>query len=142
MTPPSLARAMTPFPHSVDIDDRLETAIDLMRAHNIRHVPVTQESRVVGVITDRDIKAAQRLLPELQSFPVRTAYEDTPYVVDIDTRLDAVLAAMAERQIGSAIVTRREKLVGVFTCVDACRAFAAHLRAQYGDDDDGPLPAA
>lgn len=133
---------MTPFPHSVDIDDRVETAIDLMQAHNIRHVPVTQGSRVVGVITDRDVKAAQRLLPELQNFPVRTAYEDTPYVVDIDTRLDAVLAAMAERQIGSAIVTRREKLVGILTCVDVCRAFAAHLRAQYGGDDDAPLPAA
>ena len=142
MTPPSLARAMTPFPHSVDIDDRLETAMKLMRAHKIRHVPVTQASRVVGVITDRDIKAAQRLLPELQSFPVRTAYEDAPYVVDINTRLDAVLTAMAERQIGSAIVTRREKLAGVFTCVDACRAFAAHLRPQYKDDDDGPVPAA
>lgn len=142
MTPPTLARVMTPFPHSVDIDDLLEIAIKLMQANNIRHVPVTQESRVVGVISDRDIKAAQRLLPELQSFPVQIAYEDTPYVVDIDTRLDAVLNAMAERQIGSAIVTRREKLVGIFTCVDACRAFAAHLRSQYGDDDDGPLPAA
>lgn len=141
MTAPSLARAMTPFPYSVDIDDCLEAAIKLMQAHNIRHVPVTSRSRVIGVVTDRDIKAAQRLLPELQNFPVRTAYEDTPYVVDIDTRLDAVLTDMAERQIGSAIVTRREKLVGIFTCIDACRTFAAYLRAQ-GGDEDGPVEAA
>ena len=53
------------------------------------------------------------------------------YIVDLDTRLDEVLAHMAEHHLGSAIITREGKLVGVFTTTDACRHFAEHLREQF-----------
>jgi len=34
---------------------------------------------------------------------------------------------MAENHIGSAIVTKNDKLVGIFTVTDACRALAEVL---------------
>jgi hypothetical protein len=37
---------------------------------------------------------------------------------------------MAEHQLGSAIVTRRGKLAGIFTVTDACHHFAEYLREQ------------
>jgi len=38
------------------------------------------------------------------------------------------LIEMAERRIGSAIVTRKGEIAGLFTATDACRCFAEHLR--------------
>ncbi len=141
MKRPLLATSMTPFPHSVKLDARIEDACALMSTHSIRHIPVSDGLRVVGVITDRDVKAAERLVPNLQTYPVSVAYVDAPYVVDIRTRMDEVLEEMVDRHIGSAIVTRRDKLVGIFTYVDACRVFAAHIRELRGDDS-GPDEAA
>ena len=40
---------------------------------------------------------------------------------------------MAERHIGSALVTRGGKLVGIFTTTDACRALARVLHEQHPD---------
>jgi len=64
---------------------------------------------------------------------VREACVLHAYVVDHDESLDRVLAHMAEQRLGSALVTRRGKLVGVFTVTDACRHLAAWLRARFPD---------
>ena len=44
---------------------------------------------------------------------------------------------MAIHRIGSAVVTRRGKLAGVFTTNDACGAFADYLEDVVAIDDDG-----
>ena len=132
---PRLATAMTPFPYSVNVGDKVEDAMDLMNDHGIRHVPVTDGAEVVGIVTDRDVKAAQRLLPDLKDYPVETVAETEPFVTDIETRLDEVLLVMVERQIGSAIVTRKGRLAGVFTSVDACAAMAELLNQHYARGD-------
>ena len=45
-------------------------------------------------------------------------------------RLDSVLHRMAEHHLRSVVVTRKGKLVGIFTDVDACSSFAEFLREQ------------
>jgi CBS domain-containing protein len=68
---------------------------------------------------------------------VRDAIVKDCYIVDLATPLGAVLRHMAEHRIGSAVVTRRGKLAGVFTTNDACRAFADYLEdVQAVDDGD------
>ena len=51
------------------------------------------------------------------------------YAIEDTEPLDGVLATMARERIGSALVTRRGKLVGVFTITDACQLMADWLRA-------------
>ena len=136
---PTLKSAMTPFPWWIGIDEPLLVAREMMRTHKVRHLPVKSEGRLVSIVTDRDIKFAldpELHMPPRESMRVRDVCVFTPYVVDIDTRLDVVLDTMAERRIGSAIVTREDKLVGIFTSADACRAFAKTLRAMRGEDSD------
>lgn len=55
-----------------------------------------------------------------------------PYVVGFNTPLSEVVAQMAQRHIGSAIVTRRGKLAGILSAMDACRIFAEYLDHQFG----------
>ena len=94
---------------------------------------------VVGILTDRDIKLA--LGPDLGSPPERElhvadVYQPETYIVDAGERLEDVAATMADRHVGSALVTRGGKLVGIFTSTDACRALARVLHAQHS----GPGP--
>ncbi len=52
------------------------------------------------------------------------------YSIERDEPLDRVLGEMADRHIGSAIVTDGGKIAGVFTATDACRCFAEFLRSR------------
>jgi len=131
---PLLTAVMTPFPHSVDLDASFDEASSLMGHHNVRHLPVTHANRVVGVITDKDMTSAINLQPSpagAGGLSVRDLYMPDPYTVSVDEPLDNVLLTMAERHIGSAIVTKAGKLVGMFTSVDACRSFGEYLRGQF-----------
>ncbi len=60
---PMLKTAMTPFPYSVDLDASFDEASQLMGHHDVRHLPVTKDRQVVGVITDRDMTSAMRVQP-------------------------------------------------------------------------------
>lgn len=132
--PPSLTHAMTPFPYSVDLNATFDEASQLMGHHNVRHLPVTDNHAVVGMLTDRDMTSAMRVHARsggAGELTVRDLYIADPYVVSVDEPLDNVLLAMAGRHIGSAIVTKAGKLVGMFTSVDACRCFGEYLREHY-----------
>jgi CBS domain-containing protein len=138
---PQVVAVMTPFPYAVDVDESLRQAREMMRNHEIRHLPVSENGRLVGVISDRDIKLmtepshAGRALDELR---VRDACVMDAYAVNCAERLDNVLLEMAERQIGSALIEKNGKLVGIFTMTDACRCFGELLRARLpgkADDD-------
>ena len=122
---------MTPFPFYVDISDTLLHARDLMREHEVRHLPVVKGHELLGILTDRDLKRALDpdlgLPPKTELF-VRDVYLPDPYVVDDHSPLDDVLEHMATHHLGSALVTKHGRLAGIFTSTDACRAYCEHLR--------------
>lgn len=131
---PLIKSVMTPFPYAIDIDAPIEEARAFMQRQNIRHLPVISGGKLVGVVSDRDIKlylGPDLDYPEASETKVRDVYLDKPYVVDLNESLDNVLTVMAEKHIGSALVTRDGKLAGLFTATDACRSFAEHLRKQF-----------
>ena len=135
---PQVIAFMTPFPHSIDIDEPLAQARTMMREGHFRHLPVTCGGNMVGIVTDRDIKL---LLgpdfgnPEEQELKVRDDYVDKPCVVPASTPVAPVVRTMAEHHIGSAIVTKNDKLVGIFTVTDACRALAEVLEGHPAEAD-------
>ena len=138
-TPPKLKDVMTPFPYSVDADAPIEAAVEFMARHNIRHLPVTTKGALTSVVSDRDIKLVlgpDFAYPSDGELKVRDAMVKDCYVVDLATPLAAVLRHMSNHRIGSAVVTRRGKLAGVFTVADACRAFADYLEDVALDGDD------
>ena len=131
---PAIKAVMTPFPYSVDINTPLSEARKFMREHGIRHLPVTAEQEIAGVLSDRDIKlylGPDFDYPSEKDAIVKEVYMDKPYVVDLNERLDKVLRTMAEHHIGSVLVTRHGKLAGVFTSTDACRSYAEYLRNHF-----------
>lgn len=125
---------LTPFPHSVDVGAPIEQARDFMRTRQIRHLPVTKEGQLVGIVSDRDIKlllSEELGIQSRKELTVGDAYIDDPYVVDVGDSLERVLEVMAERHLGSALVTKKGRLVGIFTSTDAYRHFAEFIRDRY-----------
>jgi len=132
---PQIKNLMTPFPYSIGETAPLEEAQAFMRAKRIRHLPVTRDGVPIGMITDRDIKLVlgpDFAYPEPGELTVEQVMIKEVYAVDLGERVDNVLTHMAEHHLGSALVTKKGRLVGVFTATDACQAFAAHLREEFG----------
>jgi len=136
---PPVSAAMTPFPYHVQADDPISEVERLMEQHRIRHVPVQDGSRVVGIISERDLHhLVNPALPrrDHQRIRARDILVPDPYVVEMTAPLDEVLAEMSRRQIGSAIVVRHQRLAGILSATDVCRVLAEILRHRFSGSDD------
>lgn len=132
---PRIERYMTPAKHWVTPADTLTTAKSLMEGHAIRHLPVVDAGAVVGIVTMSDLYVMEATF---SVDPDKTAVEDAMsrdvYTVPPAEPLERVVATMAERYIGSALVVDGGKLIGLFTTTDACRVLA-ELLAERGARD-------
>ena len=136
---PQVGSLMTPFPYSVDSDDTASEVERLMDKHQIRHVPVQQDGRVVGIISQRDVyRLFGRFLPEAEKAQVRARdiMIEEPYIVAFDTPLNEVALEMAKRHIGSVIVLHHEKLAGILSATDICRILAEIFESEFSDSTD------
>jgi signal-transduction protein with cAMP-binding, CBS, and nucleotidyltransferase domain len=100
---------------------------------------VKENGELVSIITDRDLKFVMdtRLhMPPREAMQVRDVCVYSAYVVDLETPLYEVLLTMADRRIGSVMVTRHGHLCGIFTCTDACREYGEVLRKKESPDGD------
>ena len=132
---------MTPFPHWIDASEPLLAARDMMQQLGVRHLPVKEDGQLVSVITDRDVKFVMDPglgLPPREALRVRDVGVFSAYVVDLNTPLSAVLLEMAERRIGSVMITRNGDLCGIFTSTDACREFGKQISQREGSPSDDP----
>ena len=125
---------MTPFPYSIQDTASLEAANEQMRDHNIRHLPVLKDGQLAGIVRDHDIQIFKENFSN-DGNQTEPTVDDVcvagVYVVDLNESLDNVLSHMALNHIDCTLVTKKGKLVGLFTVTDACRSFAKYLRDQY-----------
>ena len=127
---------MTPQVVTVSPKTSVLNARRLLQAHGFRHLPVTQGDRVVGIVSDRDIRVTDtalarsvaslesdlltgryRRVDTVMSSPVYTATPDTPVAVAAQT--------MISRRIGALPVVGTDGLVGIIGLTDCVRALLA-----------------
>jgi acetoin utilization protein AcuB len=136
---PPVAAAMTPFPFHVQAEDSITEVERLMEEQEIRHVPVQSDGHVVGIISERDLHhLVNPSLPTVDKrrIKARDVLVSSPYIVEVGTPLDEVVAEMARRHIGSAIVVKNGKLAGIISVTDVCRVLAEILRHRFPDPSD------
>lgn len=114
-------------------DERLDLADDVMALGRVRHMPVLQDGRVVGLVSQRDLLAAS-LTKVLEFEPQqRRAFMRSVQVEEVMTRdvvstspettLAEAARRMLERRIGCLpVVTEDGTLIGLVTEVDLLRA--------------------
>jgi acetoin utilization protein AcuB len=123
MKKPTIRDYMTPSPHTIGPDQTLAVAHKMMREHGIRHLPVLRAGRLLGLVSDRDLRLIETLKDvDPGQVQVEEAMATEPYAITPDTSLEHVALEMAEHKYGSALVVEHDRVVGVFTTVDALRA--------------------
>jgi len=110
----------------------------LMRDNHIRHVPVLSGKRLVGIITDRDVREASpspattltrgEIAYQMATTPVKQCM--TQDVVWIGPDIDMLQATrlLLLRQFGCLPVVDNGTLVGIITEMDCLRAFLDSIR--------------
>ncbi len=115
---------MTRQPWSIQIDDSIGLARQMMAHKEIHHLPVLDGKVLVGVVTDRDLAEASRR----PNASVQQSVTLPGFQADLDTPLEDVLQQMIERRSDSVVITSRGEVAGIFTARDAVRVLRDTLR--------------
>jgi len=116
---------MAPVPIVIEKDAPLSEAHRIMREHQIRHLPVMDGAELVGLVSIGDLHLMETLKDiDSTTVPVSEAMTRELYTVGPDTEVRTVALNMYSRKLGSALVVKDGKLVGLFTTVDALRVLA------------------
>lgn len=111
---------MTPAPLTVEDDLPLADARDRMARSRVRHLPVVRDGALVGILSARDLLMMEDLSASaMSSMTVDAAMTANPHRVGPDEPLGDVVRAMVQHDVGAVLVVEGEKVVGIFTDVDA-----------------------
>ena len=109
-------------------DESVLTAYRRMLENDIRHLPVVDQSQLLGVLFKSDLKLIESLPGEtVEQIPVSDMMVREFYTVDPEEALDVAAREMSKRKYGSALVVEAGKVVGVFTTTDALKALSDSL---------------
>jgi len=119
---------MTRLVHTIGSQSPLSEAHRLMNEHAIRHLPVLQGGKLVGVVSMRDLHLIETLKGvDPQEVTVDEAMAQDAYTVPPGTALIEVARTMAMHKYGSALIARDGQVEGIFTTIDALKALEAVL---------------
>jgi acetoin utilization protein AcuB len=113
-------------------DMTIADALQLCRTHRIRHVPIVEGGRLVGLVTDRDLRLAMPPIwadhhDELQAMLHEKTVADVMVreiiTVAPDTPVEAAAHLLYSNRIGCVPVLEGDSLVGILTETDLLRAF-------------------
>lgn len=96
----------------------------LMDEHRVRHLPVVIEGRLVGMVSDRDVRSAASGSPGAVAGRIMTP---DPVTVTPETRIEYAAQVMLDGRFGSLPVVADEAMVGIVTYTDLLRAFVRVL---------------
>jgi acetoin utilization protein AcuB len=123
---PKVREYMTRLPMEVEQCENVAEALNVMKSHGIRHVPVMSGSHLKGLVSQRDILQAQIEHGDtLDDMPLKDIFQQDVLNVSPDTLVDEVARRMLEQKVGSAVVVDGGFVVGIFTTTDALRVLGA-----------------
>jgi acetoin utilization protein AcuB len=103
-------------------------ALALCRERRIRHLPVLEDGRLVGIVSDRDLRSATPALGDparaeaLGKIVVHEVMAREVATIHPDDPIEEAANAMRERKIGCLPVVEDDNLVGVITSSDVMEA--------------------
>lgn len=129
-----VAEIMTPNPVAIGPDATLWEVVEKLTELEIRHLPIVEENRVVGMISDRDVRSSCMPLSQQISDPIGAQSElDRPVStlmhgdvisVDAETSVAEVIDIMVREKIGALPVVEAgsDELVGIISYIDILKA--------------------
>jgi universal stress protein A len=115
-----VARWMSSSPVTATPDEKLSTIQARMHEGSFRCAPVLDKGRLVGIVTDRDVRSHTGRINEVEA---KDAMTENPVTVEPTTPLHDAARILFERKIDALPVLEDGQLVGVMTTSDILRAF-------------------
>ena len=125
---------MTTDVATIGRNDELTIGDDIMKMKRLRHLPVVEEGRLVGMLTQRDLfhaalstalnfgEKAQKEF--LKTVVVKEVMTDEVLTIDPGADVKEAARRMIEHKIGCLPVVENGKLVGLVTETDLLRVIA------------------
>ena len=117
---------MTRSPVVVESSEKLATVRQKMDQGNFHRVPVVDGGKLVGIVSDRDLRQHTGSLEDVK---VNGAMTKPVVNVTPTTMLEQAAHLMVKHRIGGLPVVEQGKVVGIITATDLLRAFAEVLGA-------------
>jgi len=123
---------------TVEPEDMIDRVFFLFHYEKIRHLPVVEKRKVVGIVSDRDLYKAlgprsrkgtviqeqDRTLLQVMPKKVRHIMRRGVFTIAPDAPLSEAASIMAQKKIGALPVVEGQKLIGIVTTTDLLRALA------------------
>jgi len=119
---------------TIDINDSMNTATQLLKENNIKMLPVLEKGNLKGIITDRDLKRASasdansleihELLFLLSTLKVESIMSRPAITVFANQTMEETAEILLENKIsGAAVLDNNGELAGIITQTDIFKAF-------------------
>lgn len=118
-------------PVTLKPDDTLDLANDVISLGRIRHIPVVDDGKLTGLVTERDLIGAaathifglkqKRKSALLKSVLIKEVMRKRLFTVEPDTSIKDAAHLMADKKVGCVPVVSAGVLVGLVTTTDILR---------------------
>ncbi len=138
-----VAKRMTPNPITIESTTTIADASELMRKHKFRRLPVVDKGRLVGIVTDRDLRtvapspATSLSIFELNYLLAKMQVKDIMHkdviTIPVDATIEEAALLMSTRHIGGLVVVGdKDSVVGVITETDIFNSFVEIMGLKEG----------
>jgi acetoin utilization protein AcuB len=124
---------MTVDPATVGPGDSLQSVVNLLRRRDIRSVPVVEHGKLIGIVTDRDVRQVAPAYPLFrdedeirrytENLTVTAAMTADPMTIAPDASLVEAAKILETYRISSLPVAQDHRLLGILTVTDLLRVF-------------------
>lgn len=132
-----------------DTDALLDAAMVFVRS-SFRHLPVLQGKKVVGIITERDVKqfapsllsgtTADEYNTVMETTPISRVMTKNPITLRPSQPMSEAARIMHSRRVGCVPVVENDELVGIITTTDLLRLLI-HMMEEQGQGEAKPSAA-
>ena len=106
---------MSTYPVTVTPEKEVKDAFHLLKKHSIRQVPVVKDGKLLGIVTDRDLRVAL-VRPELT---VEAFMSTDPVTVIEDSTVEEAARIIRSRKFNALpVASKKGELVGIITVTD------------------------
>ena len=128
-----VSKWMSPKVVTLEPSDSISTAIHLMKEKRIRRIPIVSDGKLVGIVSDRDLKDVSpsrattldiwELHAVLDKLKISDIMTKKPVTVSPETPIEKAAAVMLEKRVeGLPVIDAKGVLVGILTEGDVFRA--------------------
>ncbi len=121
-----VANRMSPNPRTIGPEASVAEALAQMQEHGVRHLPVLDNGRLKGLVTDIDLRTAYvaSLLEELQ---VKDVMTHDPLTINSSETVFQAARLIHQHRLTGLPVLQDDKVVGIITLADILKVFVALL---------------